>query len=257
MGLKKKRHEEHENLERWLVSYADFITLLFAFFTVLYALSQTDKAKYQEAVSSIRQAIMSGGGVFPLKGVPFKAFDGAPDSGAMIPPSPASQGIQPASPQEMARAEEKIQKLFEKNTGLSVAPNDIEVFATKDGFRIRLSEKMLFNSGSTKIKRENAAFLYEMGKRLSALGTQIQIEGHTDNRSPASRNNWQLSLDRSTNVVKFLVEAADYPQDKIAIAGYGDKRPIADNGTPDGRARNRRVEISVITGHEDVTTLPW
>ncbi|MCB9253914.1 MAG: flagellar motor protein MotB [Bdellovibrionaceae bacterium] len=257
MGIRKKKHEEHENLERWLVSYADFITLLFAFFTVLYALSQTDKAKYQEAVASIRQAMMSGGGVFPLKGVPFKPFESEPDHGAHVPPSPADQGMQPSSRNEMERAEKNIQKLFEKNTGLSVAPHDIEVFATKDGFRIRLAERLLFNSGSSKIKRENASFLFEMGKRLSSLGTQIQIEGHTDDRRPASVNNWQLSLERSTNVVKFLVEAAEYPQDKISIAGYGDKRPIADNSTPDGRARNRRVEIAVITAHTDVRQLPW
>src|SRR3989338_3739777 len=82
---KKKHHEEHENLERWLVSYADFITLLFAFFTILYALSQTDKAKYKEAVESIQRAFQSSGGVFPLKGTPFSPYEKTENKGTQTP----------------------------------------------------------------------------------------------------------------------------------------------------------------------------
>src|ERR1700680_3675781 len=89
---RKKAHAEHENLERWLVSYADFITLLFAFFTVLYALSQTDKAKYKDAIENIQRAFLNPGGVFPLKGTPFVPYEQAPDKGSPQPPNPKNQG---------------------------------------------------------------------------------------------------------------------------------------------------------------------
>src|SRR3954462_7775106 len=88
----KKPPEEHENLERWLISYAVFITLLFAFFTVLYALSQTDKAKYQKAVENIQRSFLSAGGIFPLKGTPFQPFEKPPNRGSQVPPNPQDTG---------------------------------------------------------------------------------------------------------------------------------------------------------------------
>jgi flagellar motor protein MotB len=94
MGLRKKHHEEHENLERWLVSYADFITLLFAFFTVLYAISQKDKKTYQKTVENIQRAFLSAGGIFPLKGSPFTPFEKPQDTGSVVPPSPTEPGNQ-------------------------------------------------------------------------------------------------------------------------------------------------------------------
>src|ERR1041385_3985800 len=89
---KKKHDDEHVNLERWLVSYADFITLLFAFFTVMYALSLTDKAKYKAAVKNIQRSFLSGGGVFPLRGSPFSAFEKPPDRGSAVPPEASELG---------------------------------------------------------------------------------------------------------------------------------------------------------------------
>ncbi len=256
MGIKKKVHEE-EKLERWLVSYADFITLLFAFFTVMYALSLKETSQKQEAIEAIERAVQSGGGPYSLKGIPFTPFTQAPNQGALSPPPADALGQQAHSREAMERVQEKIEKLFEKNTGLSLAPHDIEVFATKDGFRIRLSESTLFGSGSARIKRENVPFLYEMGQRLKALGMEIQVEGHTDNVRPADKTNWQLSLDRSVNIAKFLVEATDYPQNKLGISGFGDTQPISSNRSREGRARNRRVEIAVITGETQVQQLPW
>lgn len=267
MGKKKHKHEEHENLERWLVSYADFITLLFAFFTVLYATSQADKQKYKQTAESIQRAFLSGSGIFPLKGTPFNFFQKTPDKGAEVPPSPKDQGkLEKSADQKMEQQMEKIrdniQGLFQSSTGLAMNKGDVEVFRTEQGFKIRLTEEILFNSGSEKLKRNNIPFIYEMGKRLARTGLTVQVEGHTDNREVASHdntpaNNWTLSLNRSYNLVRFLVEGSGFPKNKISVSGYGDTQPIADNNTPEGRKRNRRVEISVITQEQNLADLPW
>ncbi len=258
MGLKKK-HEEHENLERWLVSYADFITLLFAFFTVLYALSQTDKAKYKDAIENIQRAFLNAGGIFPLKGSPFTPFDKAPDKGSLIPPDPVTHGEFTQTQREaLSRLEEEIKGLYTKMTGLGLSPGDVEVIRTDNGFRIRLGEFLLFKPGSDKIKRENIGFLYEIGKRLTKLNLPVQVEGHTDNApSSTEESNWQLSMSRAYNVVRFMVEGVHFPPNRISLAGFGDTQPVAENDTTQGRQRNRRVELTITAPDRAVETLDF
>jgi len=258
--MRKKKHaEEHENLERWLVSYADFITLLFAFFTVMYALSVTDKAKYRATLENIQRSFLSAGGIFPLKGAPMIPFDKAPDQGAETPPSPSDTGKMPRtqlSPDD--KLTEQVRSLFKETTGMGLPPGQVEVVRSQEGFRIRLGEQMMFNPGSDKLKRQYITFLYEMGKRLKRLNLPIQVGGHSD-ATPFTRRstNWQLSISRAFNVVQFLVQGTDFPPDRISLAGYGDTQPLADNSTPEGRARNRRVEISLITPDHEIPELPW
>lgn len=261
---KKHVHEEHENLERWLVSYADFITLLFCFFVVLYALGQTDKAKYKNAVESIQKAFRSGGGVFPLKGSPFTPYSKEADHGSQVPPSDQDAGSYSLSEQQMlARIREEVEGLFQKTTGLSSENEDVEVVKSPEGFKIRLGEALLFKAGSDKIRRDNVPFLFEMGKRLAKMDVPIQIEGHSDGiekgRSPVNVDNgpYELALGRSITMYRFLVQGAAFPKDKISLAAYGDTQPIAANDSEEGRHRNRRVEISVVTPDHEIKTMPW
>lgn len=261
---KKKHHEEHENLERWLVSYADFITLLFCFFVVMYALGQTDKAKYKNAIESIQKAFRSGGGVFPLKGSPFTPYSKEADHGSQVPPSEKDAGQYSLSEQQMlARIREEVEGLFQKTTGLSSQEEDIEVVKTPEGFKIRLGEALLFKKGSDKIRRDHVPFLFEMGKRLARMDVPIQVEGHSDGfekgRGPASGDNgaYELSLTRSINMYRFLVQGTAFPKDKISLAAYGDTQPLAANDSEEGRQRNRRVEISVVTPDHEIKSMPW
>lgn len=264
---KKHKHEEHENLERWLVSYADFITLLFAFFVVLYALGQTEKREFRDAIISIQRAFLSGGGIFPLKGQPFTPYERPMDRGSQLPPSPSDVGPNTKSKQSESEwtGEEgaqkvlrKIQGLYDKSTGLSLQPTDLEVVPSKEGFRIRLSDQLIFRQGSDKIKREQIPFLYELGKRLKTIGLELQIEGHNDTSgSESARKGWELSFSRAYNVGQFLIEGTGYPKDKISLASYGDSRPIRSNESSEGRARNRRVEIAVIKDDRRFEDLPW
>jgi chemotaxis protein MotB len=256
---RKKHPEEHENLERWLVSYADFITLLFAFFTVLYALSQTDKTRYQKALENIQRAFLSAGGVFPLRGSPFVPFEKPVDRGSAVPPSPAEQGpYSKADNDALEQVRAQVEGLYQRTTGLGLQKNDVEVIRTEEGFKIRLGEYVLFGPGSDKIRRESLPFLYEMGKRLVNVQGTVQVEGYTDSSSARGDNsNWHLSANRAFNMAKFLVEGVRFPQDRLSIAAYGEARPVASNATPEGRARNRRVEISILTKDTKAEKLLW
>lgn len=257
--LRRERREHHENLDRWLISYADFITLLFAFFTVLYALSQTDKSRYQKALENIQRAFLSAGGVFPLRGSPFVPFDKPADRGSAVPPSPTDQGYFSKGEREMLeKIREQVSNLYERTTGIGLQRDGAEVIRTEEGYKIRLGEYLLFGVGSDKLRRESLPFLYEMGKRLARVKGSIQIEGHTDTSAPKnSQSNWHLSASRAFNIVQFLVEGVSFPQDRISIAAYGAARPIASNDTPEGRARNRRVEISILTKEIRADKLLW
>jgi len=260
---KKKHHEEHENLERWLVSYADFITLLFAFFTVMYALSMTDKNKYKNAVESIQKSFTSAGSFFPLKGKPFSPFDKPVEQGS---PSAASKQEGPISRDQealMQRIAEQIRGIFERATGVNAAENEVEVLKTPIGFKIRLGEAMIFAPRSAKLKRNQVPFLFELGKRLAALDLPIQVEGHSDkgesfNRGTANEKAaWELSNQRAYNIVRFLLDGAQFPKDKISMGVFGDTVPVSDDDSPEGRAKNRRVEISVATPDREIPLINW
>ncbi|MBY0371857.1 OmpA family protein [bacterium] len=245
---RKKHHEEHENLERWLVSYADFITLLFAFFTVLYALSQQDKAKYKDVAESIQRAFMSAGGLFTVRGVPFSPYDATAEKGVTGSAPPEDQGrlSKFENDAQMDRVAQQLRGLFRATTGLALSPGSLEVIKTDKGYRIRLGEYLLFKPGSDKIKRDNIPFLYAVGKRLAKGNSTVQVEGHSDTAPFLSdAANWQLSVSRAFNVVQFFKQGVGFPSTRISLSGYGDSRPVADNATPQGRARNRRVELVV------------
>ncbi|MBI4403337.1 MAG: flagellar motor protein MotB [Deltaproteobacteria bacterium] len=256
--MRKKKEEEHASLERWLVSYADFITLMFAFFTVLYAISQTDKSKYQAVAESLQRAFMSAGGLFPLRGTPFTPFMKPPDKGSEIPPSFKDTGKQSKQENEaFDRMAYQMRELFEKTSGLSLRPGMVEVLKTPDGFKIRLDEAILYKAGSDKIKRDFVPFLYEISRKLGRLGLPIRIEGHSDNSPSPRTSNWQLSINRAYNLMQFMVQGCSFPQDRVSILAHGENQPIADNDTPEGRAKNRRVEIAVVTHNRDISSLPF
>ena len=254
---RKKHAEEHENLERWLVSYADFITLLFAFFTVLYALGQTDKANYQKAVKAIERAFMNSGGVFPMKGSPLSPMGGE-TQGAGSAKSAGEGGTGSANEGDMEALASQVRGLFERATGVMPDANDVEVVRSDEGYRIRLGEALVFNPNSDKLKRSSIAFVYELGKRVSRLNLPVQIEGHTDSdeQSAAKQDNpWQLSLSRATNIGKFFIEATGMPANRISIAAHGDSQPLTENTTAEGRIRNRRVEITITTPDKTLPSL--
>lgn len=223
--MSRKKHEEHENHERWLVSYADFITLLFAFFVVMYSTSSIQEGKYR-AVSESAQA----------------AFNPSSSTAKKIEVGPKlSSGNRPKGKVEYIAAIKSVMKDFEQSKKLVV-------FQNSKGIVIRVTDTALFDSGNAEIKSDATEAVDNLAGVLSTIRKDIQIEGHTDNipiSSPIYPSNWELSSSRATSIVRRFVDMGLEPSRLTAI-GYGEFRPIAENDTEEGRSKNRRVEIVVL-----------
>jgi chemotaxis protein MotB len=249
MSKRKKHSEEHENLERWLVSYADFITLLFATFVVLYALSQMDMAKFKEMSVSMRKAFASQSVLQGDQGI----LDG---SGASILTGSDNESniIPPLFEYMESKAEEtafdQTKKTVERLSD-SDEISGIDIYVSERGLVISLAENLFFASGSAQIKRNAYKSLLKVGTLLKDKYSDhpIRIEGHTDNvpiKSAAYPSNWELSSARASSVVRFLLNNFKFNKNRFSAIGYADSRPIDDNNTERGRSRNRRVEIVVL-----------
>ena len=260
MGRKHK-HEEHINLERWLVSYADFVTLLFATFTALYAVSQVDKSKALAFEESIKQS-MGASSYDPLRpaGGHFRGFhDYVENSSSSGVGQPAANTFPQSS--VLSNAPEYIGKKsqsasmgvmsghllkLEENPDLS---ERIEVSANGDEVIIRLSEAGFFDSAKAEIRKDALPAFQIIGERLESFeGIEILAQGHTDNRPISNlrfRSNRELSTGRANAVVAILEKNHDIDPGYLVAAGYGEYRPLAPNDSPEGMARNRRVDVVV------------
>jgi chemotaxis protein MotB len=237
---KKHKHEEHENHERWLVSYADFITLLFAFFVVLYASADKSDAKTKAVEDSIRSAlhmVLEGGGGADLINM---------ETGQMIAPLGSFQPL--GSPIDMQRYYQKQieSKLSQEERGKTV--QDIE--HDLNGVRIRLVDTNLFNPGSAELNPQSLEGLKKIADILRRTKQEVVIEGHTDNipvNGGSFNSNWELGAMRAVAVLRYMQSVFNFPKDKLSAASYADTRPIEPNDSPEGRARNRRIELYVVS----------
>jgi chemotaxis protein MotB len=256
---KKKKHEKEPNHERWLVSYADFITLLFAVFVTLYAMSQTDKKKVEEVMASIRESF--GYSTSSLGGKPAVIDAGnisiIPTLKPQVMPPPVRK-----QPKDIAKgrvhAEEKdllaIKASIEAYLLKKGAQDKVGLEIGKRGLTVSLKEAGFFNSGSDIVKKDSMELLAMIAESLSHYTNPYRVEGHTDNvpiRSGRFQSNWELSTSRATNIVQYLVEAYGYEPERMSAAGYGEFKPVADNGTAEGRAKNRRVDIVLLSGSSE------
>jgi len=233
---KRKRHEEHENHERWLVSYADFITLLFAFFVVMYATSNQDQIKAVKFEGAIRNSLnlgQFGGGHNPIN----------LESGSMI--APIGQHMIDGSPID-------LQNYYMKKINSVLSAEDKgkliqDISSDSQGVRIRLQGSNLFEPGSAKLTGEATEALNKLGIVLKRANRRFIVEGHTDDQPPgtAGMTNWELGALRATSVVRHLIENFGIPANKVAAMSYADTKPIASNKDSEGRAENRRIEIFV------------
>ena len=250
---KKKPHEEHENHERWLVSYADFITLLFAFFVVLYSTSRQDNKRVQQVQQSIKFAMHfkgSGGvGELPL-------FEGPPSEGGCV--TNTGAGIKTAPISEARKEADKIKKKLRKrlDEALLHRPDLAQsVSVEQEGKKVivRLSASRFFDANLAAIRPEMIPVLDVIAAELAALHRPVRIEGHTDDTPATSRrfrDNWDLSASRAAAVVTYMERAHQVPGERLSAAGHGSTRPIASNETAVGREMNRRVEMVIEAGDD-------
>jgi chemotaxis protein MotB len=233
--------------DRWLVSYADFITLLFAFFVVLYASAEMDKRKITELSAAIQ-------GGFQQMGVFSRTQPNAPHDGAnqapVIPSAssltnlPAKSDAGPGGAVDAAALQRELESIL----GSEIRQHEIEIRVTPEGLVLSLREVGFFDSGQARMLPSALPKLARIAQVLNSHGFDIRVEGHTDDvpiHNASFQSNWELSTARATEVVTLLVE--DYHLDplRIAAAGYGPYRPVASNSTPQGRGTNRRVDLVI------------
>jgi len=233
--MSRKKHEEHENHERWLVSYADFITLLFAFFVVMYSVSSVNEGKYRTVSESIKAAlnpIVSA----PASKLPFTIGQNKPTS--MI------QSIDLVKEPAVRRLREIIRSLKNESQVEIVQLKEL----TNGDIVLTLPDAVLFRSGESTLRSEALPFVQAISEVLIELDRSVRVEGHTDNvpiTTAQFPSNWELSATRAVTVVRAFSEQYAVPASHLAAVGYADSRSLTDNLTPEHRAKNRRVEIVV------------
>lgn len=245
MRRRKGRHEEHENLERWLLTYADMITLLMAFFIMMYSMSVLNMSKFRQAAISIRSGF---GGV--IKGQGQSAMG---TSGMLGARSHSLDGdtagvswriVQPLVSYIEEEANKGKVKIGEDNRGIIITLS---------------SDDLMFKSGSSEVNPAAFPVLDRISETLKKTENLVQIEGHTCDLPPNSSryaSNWELSTARATNVLRYLVEVRHLEAERFAAAGYGSVRPVCKNKDNVSRSRNRRVEIVILRPEAAVGSAP-
>jgi chemotaxis protein MotB len=239
MRHRRRVREEHENHDRWLVSYADFITLLFAFFVVMYALSSVNEGKYrvlsESLVSAFKNENQASGGATVLP---------APHA-THIPPPPKPKSMAQRVRAEQAERMKQIAQDITRVMSPYVSRGQVAVVESERGITVEINDSMLFPPGSSELNDPAAQAMRNVAAVIAPTEFPVTIEGHTDN-TPISTvlfpSNWELSAVRATTVLRLMVDAG-VTANRLPAIGYGEQRPVADNGTPLGRARNRRVAI--------------
>ncbi|WP_264174213.1 flagellar motor protein MotB [Clostridium estertheticum] len=242
----KKREEKEGNSERWLLTYSDLITLLMILFVVMYASSSADTTKYKQLAQSLNVAF-SGGGASII----------GSDTATSVTNSTVTVVDPPETTTNAANsktAEENNMENIKKNVDTYLKQNglasSVSTKIDERGLEVSLKTSLLFDVGTAGVKEDSAKKLISIGKILNHVNNYVRIEGHTDS-TPMSNNefksNWQLSAFRATNVTELLISKAGISPKKISAVAYGDSRPVATNTTTAGKAKNRTVDIIILS----------
>jgi chemotaxis protein MotB len=224
--------------DRWLLSYADFMTLLFAFFTTLYAASSVDAEKLSSVAAGLHDAFdrssaatHPAGRGLPVDGSTMTSVSRAEPAAAIDPPARSTRAILEAALVD------------------DLAAHRLALAEDRRGIVLSIPEAGSFPSGSAELSDAAGAVMTRLSSALHALPNAARIEGHTDDtpiHTPRFSSNWELSTARATHVVAFLIQQGAIAPDRLSAAGYGAFHPVSDNASPAGRARNRRVDVIVL-----------
>lgn len=248
---RRYRTEEHENHERWLVSYADFITLLLALFVVMYAISQVNEGKYRKLTESLASA-----------------FDAHPDRRNIVVPPPASAAVPEPVPvpsiddrqtikkaRHFAEAQRRQQERMEaiahdimSTFAPLVESGEVRVIQSNLGLGVEINASVLFAPGQADVQENSSKLLEAVALVLKNDDYAIQVEGHTDNIPITGKfpSNWELSAVRASSVVRLLIDNGVEAM-RLTAVGHGDNRPVDSNDREEGRMRNRRVTVMILS----------
>ncbi len=236
---KKAKQEAHENHERWLVSYADFITLLFAFFVVMYAISSVNEGKYKVMSDSMSQAFKSQSQV--IMGDTRPKLGGIESDSSMLSTIDDKKVFSQRMPLKLLSEE-----LRQEFKGL-IDDGRVTIREDEDWVEIELKSSLLFITGGADLTREAEMMLISIATTLTKIDNPVTVEGYTDNvmiKNALFPSNWELAASRAVTVTKTLI-VGGVAKDRLIAASYADNYPVADNSTEDGRANNRRVVLLV------------
>lgn len=247
---KRKHFQDRVNHDRWLISYADFITLLFAFFVVMYSVSTINENKYRAMSASVIGAF---GNTPPDNNPSSNLSKPAPSAEVKKPDDVKPTSKEDAVKKEQMLAQEKG-KMKELAHGIfnALAPlireGKVQVTQTDRGISIDISDSVLFDSGDAQLKPKSSQALIAIASVLTGDTHDIQVEGFTDNqpiKNGIYPSNWELSSVRAGAVVRLFIEHG-VAEDRLTAIGQGPKMPVGDNATLEGRAKNRRVNITIL-----------
>lgn len=245
MSRRRRRRREDdapENQDRWLISYADFITLLFAFFVVMYALSSVNEGKYRILSDSLLTAFRS---------VPVQSPDEQIAVTPVIVPFIQSPRINPPREAEALSQGERGERIRRMSESIRQAlepltrTGQVSLSEGAHGITVEVNASLLFATGDSALQPSAREPLTAIAQVFAAAGFPVSVEGHTDSLPISTSrfpSNWELSAMRAASVVRLFEESGIDPE-RLSAIGYGEQRPIADNSLAEGRARNRRVTI--------------
>jgi chemotaxis protein MotB len=240
--MPRKKHEEHVNHERWLVSYADFITLLFAFFVVMFASSQTDKSKAQAVSDSVKKALDGGSFNSVVKVILGGTVDQTGQGNA--------QRRGPGGDKQPVKVAELMPSLdvLTKQLAPEIKSGKLAINMVPRGLVISFTQAALFPSGEDEIAKDTYPSIRKVAEAMLKIPNPARMEGHTDAipiHNSRFRSNWELSAARSIALLE-AVTSCGVDKDRLSIGGYADTNPVDDNDTEQGRAKNRRVDIIIL-----------
>jgi chemotaxis protein MotB len=240
MARRGKKPEIPENHERWLITYADLITLLLVFFIIMYSMSQVDQSKYESLSRSLNLQFNKADSILEMN---------SGLSGIMNPTmSNAIDGNldQKNEEKELTEFKEQIDTYIKEHN----LETEVTVADTTRGITITLNDVFLFDLGKAELKPPAFDIMNHLATLLPELDAKVAIEGHTDNVPMKTgsyyKDNWELSLQRSLSVLRYLTGKVNMDENKFIVTGYADTMPKVDNDTPENRAKNRRVEITIL-----------
>lgn len=251
---RRKRSSGSEQQDRWMITYADLITLLLIFFVVMYAMSRLDTEKYKLVTESLQSTFKSGDSILEQG----SGLTGISDSEKHKNPQTDTTGEkdpEPLSDRELAfrKQEEELadfMQVIKQYVQDNQLHNDIFISDEPQGIAITLSDRFLFAPGKAELKDGADPVLGKLASLFRDLHTTVSIEGHTDTvpvgRYSEYKDNWELSGARAMSVLRYFLDVSKLDPSSFQYAGYADTRPAADNETVQGRQKNRRVEITVL-----------
>ena len=250
--MRKRKEEKEGNGERWLLTYSDLVTLLMAFFIVMYASSSINTSKFEKVAQSLRQGFNSGTGKSIIGNMDAVSIKSTP---SYIDAQSAQQQNDNSSQTEQNKLAE-VKKLIDNYIKQNGMVGSVGTQIEEKGLVVSFQEASFFDSGKADIKSEFSGRIVAIGSMLNTIDNFIRVEGDTDNvpiKTSQYQDNLALSSDRASNVVRLLENQSHIAPARLASTGYGENRPTSPNNTEAGRAKNRRVDIVVIDSKYSAT----